>query len=221
MLRLFTTLCYGACKSSKWICTVGKKLYLMYSSLFSSVTRMFPPSGLSSCVVTSPSISLSTEKNISRPHSSILLSLQARQWQLPSLLTMFTKKKEVVSYYVCFKVHYRVLYISTVSDKLWEHKSFTQIMHMAQSVLSNSSFVCIGYQNLVFNNMQTYLGNENIFLKQPKVYVYIHKFWSTYNNPTNLNVKHIEVLIIHTIHHKSNSIITCTSETYLIQMSEL
>lgn len=55
------------------------------------------------------------------------------------------------------------------------------------------------------------------FLKQPEVYVYIHKFWSTYNNPTN--VKYIEVL--DTIHHKYNSIITCTSETYLIQMSEL
>lgn len=37
---------------------------------------MFPPSGLSSWVVTSPRISLSTEKNISRPHSSILLSLK-------------------------------------------------------------------------------------------------------------------------------------------------
>lgn len=164
MLRLFTTLCYGACKSNKWIWTVGKKLYLMYSSLFSSVTRMFPPSGLSSCVVTSPSISLSTEKNISRPHSSILLSLQARQWQLPSLLTMFKKTKEV-SYYVCSKGHYRILYISTVSDKLREHKSFTQIMHMTQFVLSNSSFVCIGYQNLVSNNMQTYLGNEIFFFK--------------------------------------------------------
>lgn len=88
---------------------------------------------------------------------------------------------------------------------------------MTQFVLSNSSFVCIGYQNLVSNNMQTYLGNENFFLKQPEVYVYIHKFWSTYNNPTN--VKYIKVF--DTIHHKYNSIITCTSETYLIQMSEL
>lgn len=52
-------------------------MYLIYSSLFSSVTWMFPPSGFSSCVVTSPRISLSTEKNISSPHSSILLSLQA------------------------------------------------------------------------------------------------------------------------------------------------
>lgn len=48
---------------------------LMYSSLFSSVTWMFPPSGFRSWVVTSPRISLSTEKNISSPHSSILLSL--------------------------------------------------------------------------------------------------------------------------------------------------
>lgn len=64
---------------------------------------------------------------------------------------------------------------------------------MTQFVLSNSSFVCIGYQNLVSNNMQTYLGNENF-----------------------LNIK-----VFDTIHHKYNSIITCTSETYLIQMSEL
>lgn len=54
----------------------GTLCYLIYSSLFSSVTWMFPPSGLSSWVVTSPRISLSTEKNISRPHSSILLSLK-------------------------------------------------------------------------------------------------------------------------------------------------
>lgn len=52
--------------------------YLMYSSLFFSVTWTFPPSGFSSWVVTSPRISLSTEKNISRPHSSMLLSLQTR-----------------------------------------------------------------------------------------------------------------------------------------------
>lgn len=51
---------------------------LMYSSLFSSVTWMFPPSGFSSWVVTSPRISLSTEKNISRPHSSMLLSLRGQ-----------------------------------------------------------------------------------------------------------------------------------------------
>lgn len=50
----------------------------MYSSLFSSVTWMFPPSGFSSWVVTSPRISLSTEKNISRLHSSMLLSLRGQ-----------------------------------------------------------------------------------------------------------------------------------------------
>lgn len=59
---------------------------LMYSSLFSSVTWMFPPSGFSSCVVTSPRISLSTEKNISRPHSSMLLSLRAQSVNVISIM---------------------------------------------------------------------------------------------------------------------------------------
>ena len=45
-------------------------------TLFSSVTRMSPPLGFNSCGLISPSNSKSTEKNISRPHSSMLLSLQ-------------------------------------------------------------------------------------------------------------------------------------------------
>uniref|UniRef100_A0A3B5KQV1 C2H2-type domain-containing protein n=1 Tax=Xiphophorus couchianus TaxID=32473 RepID=A0A3B5KQV1_9TELE len=52
------------------------KTHLMYSSLFSSVTWMSPPPSLSSWVDISPSISLSTEKNISNPHSSMSLSLK-------------------------------------------------------------------------------------------------------------------------------------------------
>ena len=59
-----------------------KKLYelnshSMYSSLFSSVTRIsFPPS-FKSCVVVFPRISMSVQKYISRPHSSISFSLKA------------------------------------------------------------------------------------------------------------------------------------------------
>lgn len=47
----------------------------MYSSLFSSVTRMLAPPSFRSCEVTFPRISMSTEKYISKPHSSMLLSL--------------------------------------------------------------------------------------------------------------------------------------------------
>lgn len=49
--------------------------HLMYSSLFSSVTRRLAPSGFRSCDVILPRISMSTEKYISRPHSSMSLSL--------------------------------------------------------------------------------------------------------------------------------------------------
>ncbi len=45
-------------------------------TLFSSVTLMSPPPGLSSWGLISPSSSKSTEKNISSPHSSMLLSLR-------------------------------------------------------------------------------------------------------------------------------------------------
>lgn len=47
----------------------------MYSSLLSSVTRMLAPPSFRSCEVTFPKISMSTEKYISKPHSSMLLSL--------------------------------------------------------------------------------------------------------------------------------------------------
>lgn len=48
----------------------------MYSSLFSSVTRMLSPPSFSSWVVTLPRISMSWMKNSSRPHSSRLFSLE-------------------------------------------------------------------------------------------------------------------------------------------------
>ena len=53
---------------------------LMYSSLFSSVTRTLAPSGLRSWEVIFPRISISTEKYISRPHSSMLLSLRRHEF---------------------------------------------------------------------------------------------------------------------------------------------
>lgn len=46
----------------------------MYSSLFSSVTRILSPSSLSSWWSTCPSTSKSTPNHSSRPHSSMLLS---------------------------------------------------------------------------------------------------------------------------------------------------
>ena len=55
--------------------------HMMYSSLFSSVTRMLSPPSFSSCVVTLPRISMSWMKYSSRPHSSRLFSLGARQTQ--------------------------------------------------------------------------------------------------------------------------------------------
>lgn len=49
--------------------------HIMYSSLFSSVTRMLSPPSFSSWVVTLPKISMSWMKYSSRPHSSRLFSL--------------------------------------------------------------------------------------------------------------------------------------------------
>ena len=46
-----------------------------YSSLFSSVTLILDPPGFKSWEMIFPSNSMSTEKNISRPHSSMSLSL--------------------------------------------------------------------------------------------------------------------------------------------------
>lgn len=54
----------------------------MYSSLFSSVTWISPPPSLSSWVEISPRISLSTAKNISKPHSSMSLSLKRENAQV-------------------------------------------------------------------------------------------------------------------------------------------
>lgn len=51
--------------------------HMMYSSLFSSVTRMLSPPSFSSWVVTLPRISMSWMKYSSRPHSSRLFSLGA------------------------------------------------------------------------------------------------------------------------------------------------
>lgn len=59
--------------------------HMMYSSLFSSVTRMLSPPSFSSWVVTLPRISMSWMKYSSRPHSSRLFSLGARD----------TKREEV------------------------------------------------------------------------------------------------------------------------------
>lgn len=53
--------------------------HMMYSSLFSSVTRMLSPPSFSSWVVTLPSISMSWMKYSSRPHSSRLFSLGAQE----------------------------------------------------------------------------------------------------------------------------------------------
>lgn len=60
----------------------GMILNLIYSSLFSSVTRTLVPSGLRSWDVIFPKISMSTEKYISRPHSSMLLSLRRHEFML-------------------------------------------------------------------------------------------------------------------------------------------
>ncbi|KAL0622060.1 Zinc finger matrin-type protein 1 [Plecturocebus cupreus] len=56
--------------------------HMMYSSLFSSVTRMLSPPSFSSWVVTLPRISMSWMKYSSRPHSSRLFSLgvQETKW---------------------------------------------------------------------------------------------------------------------------------------------
>lgn len=53
--------------------------HMMYSSLFSSVTRMLSPPSFSSWVVTLPRISMSWMKYSSRPHSSRLFSLGAQE----------------------------------------------------------------------------------------------------------------------------------------------
>lgn len=53
--------------------------HMMYSSLFSSVTRMLSPPSFSSWVVTLPRISISWMKYSSRPHSSRLFSLRAQE----------------------------------------------------------------------------------------------------------------------------------------------
>lgn len=55
------------------------KTHMIYSSLFSSVTRMLSPPSLSSWVVTLPRISMSWMKYSSRPHSSRLFSLAAQE----------------------------------------------------------------------------------------------------------------------------------------------
>lgn len=49
--------------------------YPIYSSLFSSVTKIFEPPDFSSWEVTFPKSSMSTQKYISKLHSSMLLSL--------------------------------------------------------------------------------------------------------------------------------------------------
>lgn len=56
-------------------CGVISLLYLMYSSLFSSVTSSFSPPSFSSWEETFPRISMSCAKNSSTPHSSRLFSL--------------------------------------------------------------------------------------------------------------------------------------------------
>lgn len=53
--------------------------HIMYSSLFSSVTRMLSPPSFSSWVVTLPKISMSWMKYSSNPHSSRLFSLGTRE----------------------------------------------------------------------------------------------------------------------------------------------
>ena len=62
--------------NSKVSWQLNQYTYSIYSFLFSSVTRMSAPPGFNSCCSTLPSTSKSAQKNISRPHSSILLSLQ-------------------------------------------------------------------------------------------------------------------------------------------------
>lgn len=56
--------------------------YPIYSSLFSSVTKIFEPPDFSSCEVTFPKSSISTQKYISKLHSSMLLSLKEKKMQL-------------------------------------------------------------------------------------------------------------------------------------------
>lgn len=57
----------------------SKPSYPIYSSLFSSVTRILEPPDFSSCEVTFPKSSISTQKYISKLHSSMLLSLRERK----------------------------------------------------------------------------------------------------------------------------------------------
>lgn len=102
------------------------QLYLMYSSLFSSVTWMFPPSGLSSWVVTSPRISLSTEKNISRPHSSMLLSLQAKESL--SLETQLTILESNWRAHTSTRLH-TLIWSLLISNRKWKalhHDAYSQ-----------------------------------------------------------------------------------------------
>lgn len=67
--------------------------YPIYSSLFSSVTKIFEPPDFSSCEVTFPKSSISTQKYISKLHSSMLLSLNEN------------KKKMHNKFYVNKEIH--------------------------------------------------------------------------------------------------------------------
>lgn len=76
--KSYNPLSWGRMTCSKPSQLVSKNCfyaYLMYSSLFSSVTLMSPPPSLRSCCSILPSTSKSAWKYSSRPHSSMLLSL--------------------------------------------------------------------------------------------------------------------------------------------------
>lgn len=79
-----------------------KTVNLMYSSLFSSVTWMLAPLGLRSWEVIFPKISMSTEKNISRPHSSMLLSLR-KDSDVAKVQPIFNTSRRRTGNCVCFK----------------------------------------------------------------------------------------------------------------------
>lgn len=64
--------------------------YPIYSSLFSSVTKIFEPPDFSSCEVTFPKSSISTQKYISKLHSSMLLSLKEKK---KKQLLLYKQKK--------------------------------------------------------------------------------------------------------------------------------
>lgn len=101
--------------------TAMRTSYLMYSSLFSSVTGMFDPFSFNSIVSTLPSTSKSIVKSSSSAHSSMSLSLrQIKQQQRKH----FTKQQDFGFLILRLKKVYRKDLCSTVCSQ----KSFSLIL---------------------------------------------------------------------------------------------